>query len=183
MTDVSRKAPASIVTTTTAADSFMLLLYCTKCSFQLLSKWLRSPQEMSEKAQLHSKLDAFKKAWIKSECVPRIMKGCSRCSLWKEMSSNHIHFSPLFNLSYCYVSPDGSQDGGRPDAQHEQFLPGLRSLPLRLWRPETVTRQWRWAFSVHTYIPTYHRCMSADCWYTVHSQPFCMMLLSCIRCM
>lgn len=53
------------------------------------------------------------------------------------------HKTTLFNLLCCNVSPDGSQDGRRPDAQHEQFLSSLRPLPLRLWRPKTFPRQWR----------------------------------------
>lgn len=107
-------------------------------------KITHSATDDSVKAQPHSKLEAFKKARRKENVSLLFMKGCLGKEMYVQREYHHMStFHLLFHLSYCYVSPDGSQDGRRPDAQHEQFPSGHRPLPLRLWRPETFTRQWR----------------------------------------
>lgn len=58
----------------------------------------------------------------------------------------HQHFPNVPPVSCC-VPPDGSQD--RRPAQHEQLLSSHRPLPLWLWRPETLARQWRYTFFMY----------------------------------
>lgn len=93
----------------------------------LHSRWL---------SQLHSKHKQGEK---------RMCHTKKKC-MFKENIITYPLFAPLFHLSYCCLCVcclDGRQDGRRSDAQLEQLLSGHRPLPVRLWRPETFTRQRR----------------------------------------